>query len=64
MDPVEAVVERRIREAMERGEFDQGAYKGKPLPDIDTPRRPGWWAEQFVQRERERLRAEAERDDV
>jgi hypothetical protein len=64
MDPIDAVVERRIKEAMDCGEFEQGALKGKPLPDIDTPRKPGWWTEQFVQRERERLREERDQDDV
>jgi hypothetical protein len=41
MDPIDAGVERRIKEAMERGGFDQGAFKGKPLPDLDIPRKPG-----------------------
>ena len=44
---------------MERGEFEQGAsYKGRPLPDLDTPRRPGWWAERLVAEERARVAAE------
>ena len=61
---MDRIVERRIAEAIESGELEQGAYRGRPLPDIDTPRRPGWWAEQFVARERARLEAEdASRDD-
>ena len=62
MDAIDAVVERRISEAIARGEFDQGPFKGKPLPDIDTPRKPGWWAEELVRRER--LREAQGRDDV
>lgn len=58
MSFIDRIVEKRISDAIEAGELDQGAYKGRPLPDIDTPRRPGWWAEQFVARERARLAAE------
>jgi DnaJ homologue, subfamily C, member 28, conserved domain len=59
VDPIDAVAERRIREAMERGEFEQGAtYEGQPLPDIDTPRPPGWWAARLVAEERARTAAD------
>lgn len=35
MDIFELIAERRIREAMERGEFDNLPLKGKPLPPDD-----------------------------
>lgn len=35
MDIFEIIAERRIREAMERGEFDNLPLKGKPLPPDD-----------------------------
>jgi hypothetical protein len=40
MDPVAAIAERKIREAMERGEFDDLPGKGKPLDLSDEPRIP------------------------
>ena len=61
MTLIDAIVERRIADAIASGELAPGgAYHGKPLPDIDTPRQPGWWAEQFVARERARLAADDE----
>jgi hypothetical protein len=56
---VEFLVERRISEAMERGELAAPTLSGKPIDDLDVHRQPGWWAEKFVERERERAR-----DDV
>ena len=58
MDFIDRLVESRIAEAIERGELDPGPVKGKPIPDIDNPRPQGWWAEQFVRRERSRLARE------
>jgi hypothetical protein len=61
VDPslIELMVERRIAAAMAAGELEQGdTFKGRPLPDLDTPRQPGWWAASFVARERARLAAE------
>ena len=64
MDPIDAIVERRISEAMERGDFEQpAAFAGRPLPDLDSPRQPGWWLDDFVARERRRLREERSRTD-
>jgi hypothetical protein len=40
MDILELIAERRIREAMERGEFDNLPLKGKPLPPDDLERVP------------------------
>jgi hypothetical protein len=53
MDPWESPVERAIREAQERGEFDDLPGAGKPLrgigaSDVDDP---DWWVKQLVQRE-------------
>lgn len=46
----ESWVERQIREATERGEFDGLAGAGKPLDlhDVDDP---DWWVKRFVARE-------------
>ena len=61
---VERLVEQRIAEAIERGELDPGPLRGKPIPDLDQHRPDGWWAEQFVIRERRRLaREDAEQDE-
>ena len=48
---MEGLVERQIREAIERGEFDTPALAGKPIPDLDVQREPGWWAGKYVERE-------------
>ncbi|GAB3449909.1 hypothetical protein GCM10027517_36770 [Phycicoccus ginsengisoli] len=53
MDPWESPVERAIREAQERGEFDNLPGAGKPLrgigaSDVDDP---DWWVKGLVQRE-------------
>jgi hypothetical protein len=48
MDPFESLVERQIREAQERGEFDNLPGAGKPLRLSDDP---DWWVKQLVQRE-------------
>lgn len=50
---IDHIVEQQIAAAMARGEFDDLPGAGKPL-DLD-PREPGWWAEQFVRRERSHL---------
>lgn len=61
MSYIDLIVEQRIAAAMARGDFDDLPGAGKPL-DLD-PREPGWWAEQFVRRERSRLlRDEVEQD--
>ena len=49
---VESVAERRIREAMERGEFDDLPGAGEPLADLDREYDPDWWAKRWVRRER------------
>ncbi|WP_040158475.1 DnaJ family domain-containing protein [Mobilicoccus massiliensis] len=46
----ESWVERQIREATERGEFDNLPGRGKPLDlhDLDDPE---WWTKRFLERE-------------
>lgn len=49
-DVDESAVEKAIREAVERGDFDDLPGKGKPLPNLsDTSE--GWWVRQYVRRE-------------
>lgn len=48
---VETLAEKRIREAMERGEFDNLKGSGKPLPSIDQPYREDWWINGLIERE-------------
>jgi hypothetical protein len=49
----ESPVERAIREAQERGEFDNLPGAGKPLPNLGNPDfdDPDWWVRGLVQRE-------------
>ena len=46
----ESWVERQIREATERGEFDNLPGTGKPL-DLGSPDDPDWWIKRLMQRE-------------
>ncbi len=47
----ETWVERQIREAQERGEFDNLPGAGKPIPGIDGPAEELWWVKQSLRRE-------------
>jgi hypothetical protein len=47
----ESWVEQQIREARERGEFDELPGHGKPLPDVDRPRDELWWVRKKLRRE-------------
>ena len=47
----ETWVERQIREARERGEFDNLPGAGKPIPGIDGPAEELWWVKQSLRRE-------------
>src|SRR3954452_13836720 len=51
MDWMESLVERRIREAMERGDFDDLPGAGRPLElrDADDPH---WWLKSYLRREK------------
>lgn len=46
----ESWVERQIREATERGEFDNLPGLGKPL-DLGNPDDPDWWVKRLMRRE-------------
>lgn len=46
------MVERQIREAMERGEFDHLPGAGEPIAGLDRPYDPGWWAKGWLRRHR------------
>lgn len=37
---------------MEAGEFDDLPGAGKPIPDLDRPYDPEWWARKLIERER------------
>ncbi len=47
----ESTLDRQIREAQERGEFDDLPGAGKPLPGGGQPLSDDWWLQQMVQRE-------------
>ncbi len=47
----ESLLDRQIRAAQERGEFDDLPGAGKPLPSDSVPYRPDWWLNQVVERE-------------
>lgn len=46
----ESLAEKAIREAIERGEFDDLPGAGKPL-DLSRPGDPDWWVKNLVDRE-------------
>jgi len=48
----ESWIETLIREARERGEFDNLPGAGKPLPGVDRPYDELWWARQVLEREK------------
>jgi hypothetical protein len=47
----ESWVEEQIRDAMERGEFDDLPGARKPLPGIDRPHDDMWWVREKLKRE-------------
>lgn len=50
--PWESWIERQIREAQERGEFDDLPGAGKPLPGYGEPYDPDWWLKSLLEREK------------
>jgi hypothetical protein len=48
----ESWIDRQIREATERGEFDDLPGKGKPIADVDKPYDEMWWIKRKMQREK------------
>lgn len=49
--PGESIVERQIRLAAERGEFDDLPGSGKPIEDLDDAYDPLWWVKKWAERE-------------
>jgi hypothetical protein len=49
--PFGSWVERQIREAQERGEFDDLPGAGKPLPGLTRDYDEMWWLRQLAERE-------------
>ncbi len=47
----ESWIDRQIREATERGEFDDLAGAGKPIPDLDKPFDELWWVKRKLHNE-------------
>jgi hypothetical protein len=47
----ESLIDRQIRMAQERGDFDDLPGKGKPLPGLDGPDDENWWLRRYVERE-------------
>ncbi|GAB4051754.1 DnaJ family domain-containing protein [Catellatospora paridis] len=47
----ESSIDRQIREAQERGEFDDLPGAGKPLPGAGETLHDDWWLRDLVQRE-------------
>jgi hypothetical protein len=48
----ESWVERQIREAMERGEFDSLPGAGQPIPGLTGQDEENWWVKRFLEREK------------
>lgn len=48
--PAESVAERRIREAMEAGEFDDLSGAGRPIPGAGKPDDDLWWVRGWLRR--------------
>jgi hypothetical protein len=47
----ESWIDRQIREAQERGEFDNLPGTGKPIPGISEPYDENWWVKDLLKRE-------------
>lgn len=47
----ESFVDRQIREAQERGEFDNLPGAGKPIPDLHRPYDELWWVRKKLKEE-------------
>ncbi len=45
-------IERKLREAIEAGEFDDLPGKGEPIADIDVPYDADWWVRKWWERNR------------
>ena len=49
--PWESWIDRQIRQARERGEFEDLLGTGQPLPDLDRPFDELWWVKEKLRRE-------------
>lgn len=49
--PGESFVERKIRLAMERGDFADLPGSGRPIEDLDEAYDPLWWVKKWAERE-------------
>jgi len=47
----ESSIDRQLREAQERGEFDNLPGTGKPLPDAGREYEEDWWVRDWLRRE-------------
>lgn len=47
----ETWIDRLIRDAQERGEFDDLRGKGRPIESLNGPRDPDWWNKSLLARE-------------
>ena len=47
----ESWIDRQVREAEERGEFDDLPGAGRPIPDLDKPFDELWWVKDKLRRE-------------
>jgi hypothetical protein len=47
----ESWIDRQVRSAHERGEFDALPGSGRPLPDLDRPHDEMWWVKRKLRRE-------------
>jgi hypothetical protein len=47
----ESWIDRQIREAQERGEFDNLPGRGRPIDGLDRPHDEMWWVRQWLKRE-------------
>lgn len=47
----ESWIDRQIRTAQERGQFDNLPGAGKPIPGAGKPDDPMWWVNQLIERE-------------
>jgi hypothetical protein len=47
----ESWIDRQVREATERGEFDDLPGAGKPIPNLDKPFDELWWVKDKLRRE-------------
>ena len=52
-DSVEGHADRLIREAIERGDFDDLKGTGKPIPGAGTRDDEMWWVRSWLERNRE-----------